>query len=393
MAESEFDQRVAAVRRFNRFYTRQIGLLQEGYLESPFSLTEVRVLYELAHRERPTATELGRDLGLDAGYLSRILRGFEKRRPARADALGARRPAEPPLADAARTGRLRAARTRARATRSARCSAPCPRPSRRGSSRRCTRSRACSAPGPSRRRRTCSARTSPATWAGSSTATARSTPRSTAGTSASRRWSRSIVATFIERYDPKRERCWIAEKDGEIVGSVFLVAQSKTVAKLRLLLVEPKARGLGIGARLVDECIALRAAGGLPEDHALDQQHPARRPAHLRGGRLPPRPRGAAHELRPRPRRARPGTCTLVIERGPAPRRRRPPPAFWSARPWWPRASSWTRRARPRLALLRYAIGFCCLLPVVLLSAERTRFAGRDLAADRRSSASRSSAS
>ena len=73
------DPAISAVRAFNRFYTRQIGVLREGLLKSPFSLAEVRVLYEIAHRRQPSATELCEELGLDPGYLSRILRGLEKR--------------------------------------------------------------------------------------------------------------------------------------------------------------------------------------------------------------------------------------------------------------------------------------------------------------------------
>ena len=254
MRDRDFDAHVAAVRRFNRFYTRQIGLLQEGYLKSPFSLSEVRVLYELAHREKPTATELGRDLGLDAGYLSRILRGFQKggllkRVPSERDGrqshlsltqrgqaafaplntrshedIGAMLGALP----ATEQARLVQAMHTIEGILGAEPEEKVPyllRPHRPGDMG----------------------------WV---------VHRHGALYAQEYGWDERfealvarIAAKFIERYDPKRERCWIAEKDGEIVGSVFLVKRSKTVAQLRLMLVEPEARGLGIGGRLVDECV------------------------------------------------------------------------------------------------------------------------------------------
>ena len=261
MGASSFDQRVTAVRRFNRFYTKRIGLLHEGYLESPFSLTEVRVLYELAHRERPTATELGKELGLDAGYLSRLLRGFEqrgliRRRPSTSDG-------RQTLLSLTPKGRRAFAPLQARShgeigallgTLSA-----------------------------ADQRRVLAAMDTLEGLLG-----ARPAPRSPyllrphqpgdMGWVVHRHgalyaqeygWDErfealvaGIAARFIERYDPKKERCWIAEKDGEIVGSVFVVKRSKTVAQLRLMLVEPKARGLGLGRRLVDECVRFARQAG-----------------------------------------------------------------------------------------------------------------------------------
>jgi DNA-binding MarR family transcriptional regulator/GNAT superfamily N-acetyltransferase len=254
MADKDFDGRVAAVRRFNRFYTRQIGLLQDGYLKSPFSLSEVRVLYELAHRERPTATELGRGLGLDAGYLSRILRGFLKR------GLLKRAPSEDDgrLTHLSLTQRGQAAfaplNTRSHEDIGKMLGAvPVTEQARLVQAMHAIEGILGAQPEKKVPYLLRPHRPGDMGWV---------VHRHAALYAQEYGWDERfealvarIAAKFIESYDPKRERCWIAEKDGEIVGSVFLVARSKTVAQLRLMLVEPKARGLGIGARLVDECV------------------------------------------------------------------------------------------------------------------------------------------
>ncbi len=261
MAETGFDARVAAVRRFNRFYTKQIGLLHEGYLESPFSLSEVRVLYELAHREKPTAAELGRELGLDAGYLSRILRGFERRHLVERTASKA----DGRQSHLALTKRGRAAFAPLQARSHSDIGAML------GKLSGADQKRVLEA------MNTIEGRLG-ARPEGTTAYVLRPHQPGDMGWVVHRHgalyaqeygWDEqfealvaSIVAEFIQHYDPKRERAWIAEKDGEIVGSVFLVKQSATVAKLRLLLVEPRARGLGIGARLVGECVRFARQAG-----------------------------------------------------------------------------------------------------------------------------------
>jgi DNA-binding MarR family transcriptional regulator/GNAT superfamily N-acetyltransferase len=250
-AKAELGRRVAAVRRFNRFYTSRIGVLH--YLGSDFSLAEVRVLYELAHRaDPPTATELCRELGVDAGYLSRLLRGFERRRlitRTRSDVDGRRSHVGLTAA-----GRAAFAPLGARShDEIAALLAPLAEPDQQ---------RLIEAMQTIEGILGGRDRTPPVTlrphrpgdmgWV---------VQRHGALYAEEYGWDErfealvaGIVARFIERYDAARERCWIAEKDGERVGSVFLVHRSATVAQLRLLLVEPSARGLGVGTRLVAEC-------------------------------------------------------------------------------------------------------------------------------------------
>jgi len=255
MGSRELERRVEAARRFNRFYTRQIGVLRRGAYDSPFSLTEVRVLYELAHREKPTATDLGRDLGLDAGYLSRILRGFEKRTlvtRTRSAADGRRshlaltalgRKVFAPLdarshhevaamlsglAPAAQVDVVAAMQTIERLLRRER-----PQPSAAYLLR---------APQPG-----------DMGWVVHRHGVVYA--REYGYDAQFEALVAEIVARFVQRFDQTRERCWIAEQDGAVVGSVFLVARSRSAAQLRLLLVEPQARGSGLGTRLVDECV------------------------------------------------------------------------------------------------------------------------------------------
>jgi DNA-binding MarR family transcriptional regulator/GNAT superfamily N-acetyltransferase len=287
VTDVELDERIASVRRFNRFYTRQIGVLNEGLLKSPFSLTEVRVLYELAHREEPTAGELARDLGLDAGYLSRILSGFQER------GLVGRRPSD---ADG-RRGLLRL--TPKGRKEFGRLDA--------GSRNEVEAMLESLSAGEQRRvveaMRTIEGLLQPRPTEKAPYVLRMHQPgdmgwivhRHGVLYAAEYGWDErfealvaGIVADFVQHLDPKRERCWIAEKDGEIVGSVFLVKDSDTVAKLRLLLVEPTARGLGIGTRLVTECVRYARQAGYRKITLWTQSvlHAARRIYEQAGFRL-----------------------------------------------------------------------------------------------------------
>ena len=264
MGVAALEYRIAAVRRFNRFYTQKIGVLQEGLLESPFSLAEARVLYELARRDQPTATEIARDLSVDPGYLSRILRGFQRRGLLRRE----------PMASDARQRRLSLTPTGRKAF------APLDTRSREEIGRLLA-----SLPDPDQRRLVAAMAEVERLLGPASPSKVPYMLRPPApgdiGWVISRHGAlyaqeygfdqdfealvAKIAAGFITECDPRRERCWIAEREDEPVGSVFLVTGSEAIAKLRLLLVEPSARGLGIGARLVAECIRFARHAGYRE--------------------------------------------------------------------------------------------------------------------------------
>ncbi|MGG4166481.1 helix-turn-helix domain-containing GNAT family N-acetyltransferase [Rossellomorea vietnamensis] len=261
MSTNTLEDRINAIRRFNRFITRQIGVLREGLLHTPYSPTEARIIFELANNEILTASELINDLGLDAGYLSRMITSLEGKgivEKTRSKSDGRQR-----LLHLTSEGQsafeLLDKRSRDEVTdmlddleekdqqrlfkamqtiedifsEGLKYSQPYVlRPHEPGDMG----------------------------WI---------THRHGVIYAEEYGWDErfealvaQIVSDFLRNYNPKKERCWIAEMDGEIVGSVFVTQDNEKVARLRLLMVEPKARGLGLGTRLVEECIRFSKRNG-----------------------------------------------------------------------------------------------------------------------------------
>jgi len=252
--------RVDAVRRFNRFYTQHVGALHTSFVGSPFPLPEARLVYEIGRRSETSASELGRDLDLDLGYLSRLLQSLRRRgivqgKPAPSDA----RTSLLSLTDKGRKSfAMLDERSREHVT---------------AMLARLPNGRRTQLVGAMQAIETLLNGEKPAAEitlrphrAGDMGWVVQAHGRLYAE---ERGWGAGFEALvagitkfFLENLDPSRERCWIAELDGEPVGSVFVVKSSDTIAKLRLLLVEPRARGNGLGRRLVDESIAFARAKG-----------------------------------------------------------------------------------------------------------------------------------
>jgi DNA-binding MarR family transcriptional regulator/N-acetylglutamate synthase-like GNAT family acetyltransferase len=261
MPEPDRDDQISAVRGFNRFYTSKLGFLDNRLLKSPFSLSEARVLYELANRQNPSAKGIGIELGLDPGYLSRIIQKFDEdglitRKPVPADRrqnqLNLTAKGRQIYSKLDRSSHVAVADMLATLSDSA-----------------CTRligamgaiEKLLSSPAVSPTLATLRVpRPGDMGWV------VQSHGALYAGEygfdSSFEALVAEIVAKFLNSFDASRERCWIADIDGAQAGSVFLVRQSDEVAKLRLLLVDPAGRGQGLGQRLVGECISFARACG-----------------------------------------------------------------------------------------------------------------------------------
>jgi DNA-binding MarR family transcriptional regulator/GNAT superfamily N-acetyltransferase len=252
---------VDTVRKFNRFYTRTIGVLNKHFLGSPFSLTEVRVLYELNYHAPVTVTSLRQQLDLDASYVSRVLDRFTRQHLVTREAVsGDARQSSLRLTD---KGRRTFATLESRQTRA-------------------VRDMLAKLSSGDRRRLLDSMRNIESALGEHETPKVpyiiRPPQPGDLGWIIHRQgvlydeeygWDErfealvaEIAGKFFTTFDPSQERCWIAEREGEIIGAIFCIKDTKTIARLRLLYVEPSARGLGVGSRLVDECIAFAKRAG-----------------------------------------------------------------------------------------------------------------------------------
>ncbi len=254
MNDNNLSQRVETVRGFNRFYTKLIGVLDAGFLNSPFSLSEVRVLYELAHRQTTTATELSKELDLDPGQLSRMLnrlvgRALVSRQPSATDA----RQSNLMLTGAGRDAFGLLNEQQGHEVEAILRALPAAEQTRLVNAMRVIQALFDQPSRPQVPYIVRHHRAGDMGWVVQQHGLIYAHEYG---------WSEQfeglvagIVADFIKNHDPERERCWIAERDGDNVGSIFLVRHTDDVAKLRMFIVDPKARGLGIGSRLVDECL------------------------------------------------------------------------------------------------------------------------------------------
>jgi DNA-binding MarR family transcriptional regulator/GNAT superfamily N-acetyltransferase len=260
MSQANSDDQISAVRAFNRFYTRKLGVLDQQLLKSPFSLSEARVLYELAHRDNAAAKQIGIELGLDPGYLSRIIQKFDD------DGLIARKPLPSDRRQYLLGLTAKGRQAFARLERSMQDEVGAMLAAlRNGDSdlliaAMATIERLLGTTGAPPTAILRDPRPGDMGWV------VQSHGAFYAGQygfdSSFEALVAEIAGKFLTSFDASRERCWIAELDGVPVGSVFLVKHSDDVAKLRLLLVDPAGRGQGLGHRLVGECITFARACG-----------------------------------------------------------------------------------------------------------------------------------